>query len=95
MRLKTLTIERFKRIERVDFNLCGVNILIGGSTLPLRIEAEVKERQPFQKFCKRGSGPKTRGILRGCVPWCPGAFMEAIDLVCRPPRKNKCLLMYI
>ena len=31
MRLKTLTIERFKRIERVDFNLCGVNILIGGN----------------------------------------------------------------
>ncbi len=31
MRLITLTIERFKRIERVDFNLSGVNILIGGN----------------------------------------------------------------
>ncbi len=31
MRLTTLTIERFKRIERVDFNLNDVNILIGGN----------------------------------------------------------------
>ena len=31
MRLSTLTIERFKRIERVDFNLSGMNILIGGN----------------------------------------------------------------
>jgi Fe-S cluster assembly ATPase SufC len=31
MALKNLTIERFKRLERVDFNLDGVNILIGGN----------------------------------------------------------------
>ena len=31
MSLKNLTIERFKRLERVDFNLNGVNILIGGN----------------------------------------------------------------
>ncbi|HXW72169.1 MAG TPA: AAA family ATPase [Methylocella sp.] len=31
MALKNLTIERFKRLERVDFNLSDVNILIGGN----------------------------------------------------------------
>ncbi|MGB6372044.1 MAG: AAA family ATPase [Methylocella sp.] len=31
MRLQNLTIERFKRLERIDFNLNGVNILIGGN----------------------------------------------------------------
>ena len=31
MSLKNLTIKRFKRLERVDFNLNGVNILIGGN----------------------------------------------------------------
>jgi hypothetical protein len=31
MSLKNLTIERFKRLERVDFNLNAVNILIGGN----------------------------------------------------------------
>jgi AAA ATPase domain len=31
MRLQNLTIERFKRLERIDFNFNGVNILIGGN----------------------------------------------------------------
>lgn len=31
MRLKSIVIERFKRLERVEFDVDGVNVLIGGN----------------------------------------------------------------